>query len=955
MHDNKKVSKAVAGVLLTLQWIATYLSDEGTYLLHMSALYGWVAIVQLLISTNNINHGCIKCDPLEKDSRDCVPLHYAAYGGHLPVVKYLISECNCDAMITTKYGTTPLHKAAEGGHLSVVEYFINDCNCDAMVTDKHGATLLHYAAFKGHLTVVEYLVYNCYLDAMITDRYGATPLHKAAEGGHFSLIKYFINDCYYDATIRNNYGTTPLHKAAEGGHFSVIEYLINDCYCDAMIADIYGITPLHNAAFGGHLFVVQYLINDCKCDAMIADNYESTPLHNAAKGGHVSIVQYLINSCKCDAMTTDKDGRTPLHLACEYNYQHQNIPVIQYLLSIPAVLCSFDKSLLSGSKGTREAVALIDEYEKAYPKVGQSVNILLLGNPGAGKRTLCQAIQQRSMELPATNAQQTVQEVKLSTVGIVSTKLHDTNFGNVIIHNFTGPPEYYMFSNHSSAFPEALLKYGAVFVIFINLVQDLSQQVRFWSSIVINELQEVSSECHFIIIGSHADKVKSQLKCKLYNLESHISKELKQKGYSISSIFHLDCRLFSSNNLEPFIVSLSNLCASIRNKQSPAINLYCNSLYSLIETKISEENVCTLHELIGLCNESRQEGVPLPDDITPSLKTLHSIGLIMYLENMKDILKSWVIVNKDRLLTKVDHELFSPLSCIEHKYIASNTGIITNSALHQLFPHDSVDMLIMFFKSMKLCQEFDEAILRVQSKENLTEPSGEKLLFFPALIAEKRPQDISHQFQIGWCLKFTSGLIFSIQFLHTLLLHLAYGYAAPVSSDCPLLPGGLQRRCYVWMNGIHWYNEDGVETLIEQMEDNQYVMMLMSCQSGAEKDMIQLHNELITSFQQAYYPMLECTEYLIDPSELQYPLDKPSQLTRYKMEQLRYHISQKKNKILSEDHSKEARNISELLPIEPPMYLAIQKVQCIIVYIHVVNSAYFISHFLTGIYEQRLQ
>ena len=45
----------------------------------------------------------------------------------------------------------------------------------------------------------------------------------------------------------------------------------------------------------------------------------------------------------------------------------------------------------------------------------------------------------------------------------------------------------------------------------------------------------------------------------------------------------------------------------------------------------------------------QQKGVPLPDDIVSLLKTLHSSGLIVYLENKEDPAKSWVVVRKEIL------------------------------------------------------------------------------------------------------------------------------------------------------------------------------------------------------------------------------------------------------------------------------------------------------------------
>ena len=44
-------------------------------------------------------------------------LHYAAEGNHVDVVRYLITECNCDPIATDEDGNTVLHKAAAHGSM----------------------------------------------------------------------------------------------------------------------------------------------------------------------------------------------------------------------------------------------------------------------------------------------------------------------------------------------------------------------------------------------------------------------------------------------------------------------------------------------------------------------------------------------------------------------------------------------------------------------------------------------------------------------------------------------------------------------------------------------------------------------------------------------------------------------------------------------------------------------
>ena len=755
----------------------------------------------------------------------------------------------------------------------------------------------------------------------------------AIENDWIDIVKLLITQYGYDPQQCDIYSilgstTTALHYAALYGRLHIVQYLHEECNCNVNTTDSRGDTPLHSAADGGHLDVVQYLHIKCNCNINTINNNGATPLHRAA--GHLNVVQYLLG-CGADAIATDNDRATPLQHACQNNDGNRNVPVIKYLLSIPAVVNYYIKesscsSPLSG--GAEKDAAVVYERVQVPHHVGSFVNVFLLGDSGVGKTTLCQVIKDRSRVNIAF-----VKEIELHTAGIVPNKLEDENLGNVIIHDFAGQPEYY--SSHAAVLESLLEKSGAVFVVVINLTQDLSQQVRFWSSVFVNERQRnVSSECHLIVIGSHADKAREGLEQKLFQLEGHISKELTNIAFSI---YPLDCCLRSEDNLQPFIESLSHLCALIRNKQSRVLSLYCIFLYYVLEEQISkgEKVCCTLEELMSLCNQSQQKGVPLPDNIVPLLKTLHSrsgAGII-YLENEKELPKSWIVFSKVILLTEVNGVLFAPSSFVEHRDIASNTGIITSSALQRLFPQYSVDMLIGFLKSMKLCEELNKTLLNVPHtnlalrKENSLLDS-DHLLFFPALIDEKRPQDIGGKFKVGWCLKFTSGYSFSIRFLHMILLHVPYRFSeADSTCKASWVLSGLERCCSVWTSGIHLVNDDGIETVIEQVEGNQCVMMLMSCEEGAEEDnMIRLHCELIKTIlclQQEYCPNSNCKDYLLSPSEFQCALDKPSEVAHYNMERLKSQIRDNKGGIRSEGSRGRPDRISELLPVEPKRYLEI--------------------------------
>ena len=86
------------------------------------------------------------------------------------------------------------------------------------------------------------------------------------------------------------------------------------------------------------------------------------------------------------------------------------------------------------------------------------------------------------------------------------------------------------------------------------------------------------------------------------------------------------------------------------------------------------------------------------------------------------------------------------------------TGIITQSALSQLFPRYASKMLVDFLQFMKLCQEIDNNFLKstnLVTKDRQTSPE-DKLLFFPAAALvrkEGKPHLVNQKFSFGWCLQ----------------------------------------------------------------------------------------------------------------------------------------------------------------------------------------------------------
>ncbi|KAK0429441.1 hypothetical protein QR680_011383 [Steinernema hermaphroditum] len=84
-------------------------------------------------------------------------LHEAARRGNLPFLdECLQNEVSVNSL--DKSGSTPLHWAAHGGHVAIVEYLLSKPNISISSQNKMGDTPLHAASWKGHVECAKLLV-----------------------------------------------------------------------------------------------------------------------------------------------------------------------------------------------------------------------------------------------------------------------------------------------------------------------------------------------------------------------------------------------------------------------------------------------------------------------------------------------------------------------------------------------------------------------------------------------------------------------------------------------------------------------------------------------------------------------------------------------------------------------------------------------------------------------------
>ena len=669
-----------------------------------------------------------------------------------------------------------------------------------------------------------------------------------------------------------------LRLSSYNGWLDVTKDLITKYHCDPHERDGYDRTCLHYAAEGNHVDVMRYLIDECHCDPMVVDSDGWTPLHWAAGYGSSAAVEYLLSTGKCDPLAKDNEGRTPLTLAKVY-----------------------------GGTDTLSVFKKFGDIKSSHP-IDSYVNVLLVGNPGAGKSTLSHVIKDTA-SFTLLGSFRNVGGVVPCTAGIIPYKLQHRTLGNIILHDFAGHSEYY--SSHSAVIENLLQGSGGVFLIVVNILEkEAVKQLHQWLTVVRNEAQKALNECHVIVIVSHVDQISN-------SVERRRRKEEIQEiivRERCDSVF-LDCRKLGGSGVDSFFNKLSSACESICSTSGRNLSLYCHMMYGLLEER--KENILTLSDVMSATKSHNEYNLSdKREDVLDALHSLHSIGFISVFKSED---KVWVVVNKGILLTEVDGILFAPETFKEHVDIASNTGIVSVSGLTRLFPEYDPDMLICFLKNMELCHEINPSFLRMtnlhqlaveEEEEGGRERRGERLLHFPCLLSTDRPDEMTSEvYQFGWCLQCTSKHhFFPPRYFHVLSLRLAYKMALPQKDH------QLMRRCTFWKNGLYWSNGHGVGSLVEIVDESQCVLVMMSFK---EDIMMSVGRDVIGEVMSVYKescPSLEVKELVIDPKELAYPVNTPRERTVYSVKDILSAI-EKGEKCIVRDNGTSTK-LKEILPDE---------------------------------------
>lgn len=160
-------------------------------------------------------------------------LLWAAGGGHLECVKFLVETCEMNPQTAVQSGRrsyagrNALHWAARNGHLSVVEYLLSrGVDVDGKTED--GSTAFAWACWQGHLNVMRYLVEVGRCDYLYRNEYGCNVACWCAMGSGGVECMEYLASLGVEFDLINANGHSTLHKAAQRGNRDVCAWLLEN-------------------------------------------------------------------------------------------------------------------------------------------------------------------------------------------------------------------------------------------------------------------------------------------------------------------------------------------------------------------------------------------------------------------------------------------------------------------------------------------------------------------------------------------------------------------------------------------------------------------------------------------------------------------------------------------------------------------------------------------------------
>ena len=833
----------------------------------------------------------------------------------------------------TKDGSTLLHLTCNSDgvfrdKVRLLHYLLTDGHSDPNCLDSKGQMPLQLTS---NIKVMEKLVEHG--ANMTTDIvFKLISKHKLAESIVCELFTLSTKKrtMLWNPNDLNINGDNALHLACKVDKPAIVNYLLTEAKCDpnALESPLELTTNLeivktlikHGArvtpglvlrfeameTLPGKQKLIELMLMTWNPDDRDSDGY--TALHLACKAASPTTVNLLLSVAHCDPnIKSSSDGYTALHLACKAGSPTS----VNLLLTVahcdPNIKSNNEEVPLQMTTNSKIIKDLIRHgaktsimYESCQNSLGTNepvkppVKVFIVGNPSVGKSSLTAALKKKLNIVARFFTSGKVSGVDQKTVGIVPHEVESDIYGRVTLYDFAGHREFY--SGHAALLQTAIQSTPPVFLLVVNLYQDnhaITKDVMYWISFLENQCASVNCKPHIIFVGSHADFLKSsgtnakdKIKAIIDSLDTKCFMNMELVGFVA-----MDCQYHESSGMSDLRHLLNKSCNELRIHEPITFNAHCFLVY-LIDTFTNSPAVTinTIYNNIENQLMSQTKGSIILEFLPQNFEALYKIcielndrGHILLLKDRMAVENSYIVIDKEFLLSKISGTVFAPEGFKQYKQLSTNTGIVSLSKIAECFLDKDLDILIGFLTHLEFCHEISDQVLHQLISEQYSQVSSDRYYLFPGLISIKADDTVwksqsNYDYNFGWILKCSClEQFFSSRFLQVLLLRLAFSFALQTSCDDPNQSIGIHRNCYLWKNGIFWGSGFRMQTLVEVTPDNKSVILLARFQKVKLLQCVEHRSKVIDTILQCkkqFCPRVLTTESFVDSSSsLQHPIN----------------------------------------------------------------------------------
>ncbi|XP_071086114.1 ankyrin repeat domain-containing protein 50-like isoform X2 [Haliotis cracherodii] len=197
----------------------SHIDKEGNNILHVACRGGHVEMVEHVLPQGDFDINC-------KGQYGRTPLMLAAFYGHIDVYD-LLCEKGADVSLVDNKGNNTLHVACMGGHVDMVKYILSHGLVDINSHGQDGRTPLMLATQWEPRAVFDLLVKEG-ADLSQVDNKRNNVLHLASKIGSMETVQYVLTQNELDINARNRRGETAAMISERAHHMELYNLLVSE-------------------------------------------------------------------------------------------------------------------------------------------------------------------------------------------------------------------------------------------------------------------------------------------------------------------------------------------------------------------------------------------------------------------------------------------------------------------------------------------------------------------------------------------------------------------------------------------------------------------------------------------------------------------------------------------------------------------------------------------------------